>query len=76
MSSHPYLTLVILYTFTFYFSMHQASHLAYLDAERRVKLNPYLALLMSVELTQLVGAALFWLAFSRVDERHDVIHRP
>jgi hypothetical protein len=49
MSTHPYLTLVILYTFTSYFSMHQASHLAYLDADRRVKLNPYLALLMSVE---------------------------
>ena len=49
MSSHPYLTLVILYTFTFYFSMHQASHLAYLEADWRVKLNRYLALLMSVE---------------------------
>src|SRR5580704_9198843 len=48
-SSHPYLTLVILYTFTFYFSMHQSSHLAHLEADRRVRLNPLLALLMSVE---------------------------
>jgi hypothetical protein len=43
------LTLVILYTFTFYFSMHQSSHLAHLEADRRVRLNPLLALLMSVE---------------------------
>jgi hypothetical protein len=49
MSSHPYLTLVILYTFTFYFSMHQSSHLAHLEADWRVRLNPCLALLMSVE---------------------------
>ena len=49
MNSHPYLTLVILYAFTFYFSMHQSSHLAHLDAYRRGKLNPCLALLMSIE---------------------------
>src|SRR5260370_2663688 len=49
MSSHPYLTLVILYTFTFYFSMHQSSHLAYLEVDWRVRLNPCLAMLMSVE---------------------------
>jgi hypothetical protein len=29
--------------------MHQASHLAYLEVDPRVKLNSYLALLMSVE---------------------------
>jgi len=29
--------------------MHQASHLAYLEADWRVKLNPYVALLMSVD---------------------------
>jgi hypothetical protein len=49
MGSHPYLTLVILYTFTCYFSMHQSGHLAYLSADRRVRLNPCLAMLMSVE---------------------------
>jgi hypothetical protein len=49
MSSHPYLTLVILYTFTSYFSMHQSSHLAYLEVDWRVRLNPCVALLMSVE---------------------------
>ena len=49
MSSYPYLTLVILYTFTSYFSIHQGSHLAYLEADRRVKLNPCLAFLMGIE---------------------------
>src|ERR1700730_16022316 len=49
MSSHPYLTLVVLYTFTFYFSMHQSSHLAHLGANWRVRLNRFLAMLMSVE---------------------------
>jgi hypothetical protein len=49
MSSHPYLTLVILYTVTFYFFMHQSSHLAHLAADWRVRLNPCLAVLMSVE---------------------------
>jgi hypothetical protein len=49
MNSHPYLTLVILYSTASYFWMHQSSHLAYLQADFRVKLNPTLKLLMSVE---------------------------
>ena len=49
MSSHPYITLVILYTLTFYFFMHQSSHLAHLGADWRVRLNPSLAMLMTVE---------------------------
>jgi hypothetical protein len=40
---------VILYTFTFYFTMHQSSHLVYMEADQRVKLNSCLAFLMRVE---------------------------
>jgi hypothetical protein len=49
MSSYPYLTLVILYTLTFYFFMHRSGHLAHLSVDWRVRLNPSLAMLMSVE---------------------------
>jgi hypothetical protein len=65
MGSHPYLTLVILYTFTSYFSMHQSSHLAYLSADRRVRLNPCLAMLMSVEQI-IVVLFLVWYGYKTV----------
>ena len=64
MGSHPYLT-VILYTFTSYFSMHQSSHLAYLSADRRVRLNPCLAMLMSVEQI-IVVLFLVWYGYKTV----------
>jgi len=65
MGSHPYLTLVILYTFTSYFSMHQSSPLAYLSADRRVRLNPCLAMLMSVEQI-IVVLFLVWYGYKTV----------
>jgi hypothetical protein len=65
MSSHPYLTLVILYTFTFYFSMHQNSHLTHLEADRRVRLHPCLAMLMSVEQV-IVLLFLIWYGYRTV----------
>jgi hypothetical protein len=64
-SGHPYLTLVILYAFTFYFSMHQSSHLTYLEVDRRVWLNPRLALLMSVEQI-IVVLFLIWYGYKTV----------
>lgn len=65
MSSHPYLVLVILYTLAFYFYMHQTSHLAYLSADRRIRLNSFLALLMSVE--QIAGLLfLVWYGYQTV----------
>jgi len=48
MGEDPYLTLVILYTCTVYFILHQGSHLSYLDAGR-VELSPIFSLLMRIE---------------------------
>lgn len=65
MNSHPYLVLVILYSLTFYLYMHQSSHLTYLEADPRVRLNPLLSLLMSIE--QIAGLLfLVWYGYQTV----------
>jgi hypothetical protein len=65
MGSNPYLTLVRLYTLDFYFYVHQTSHLAHLRDKPRVRLNPFLALLMSIE--QIAGLLfLAWYGYRTV----------
>jgi hypothetical protein len=65
MSNHPYFVLVILYTLAFYFYMHQSSHLTHLSADPRLRLNPLLSLLMSIE--QIAGLLfLVWYGYETV----------
>ena len=65
MIMHQDLMLVILASTAFYFMMHQGSHLAYFNADFRVKLNPTLTLLMSIE-QYAIPIFLIWYGFKTV----------
>ena len=65
MSNYSYLILVVLYTFTFYFAMHQSSHLVAVRSDYRVSLNPILSVLMNLE--RIAGLAfLVWYGYKTV----------
>jgi hypothetical protein len=65
MAASSYLLLAIPYTFVSYFAMHRSSHLAYLQVDPRVRLNPFIVFVMRIE--QFLGVVfLIWYGYMTV----------